>query len=79
MNEAMRRRVADPQRKEDVFVLRIGPGTWNVCRWNTDKGDADSILYHNEGAATLHARQWAGVGNGHAWLVRADGSMAPIE
>ena len=79
MNEAMRQTVADPQRKEDVFVLRVGPAMWNVCRWNTERRDADGVLYDDEEAAKLHARQWAGVGNGHAWLIGADGSMAPIE
>jgi hypothetical protein len=79
MNEAMRRSVADARRIEDVFVLRIGPEIWNVCRWNTGRRDADSVICSSEEAATLHAHQWASGGSGQAWLVRSDGSMAPIE
>jgi hypothetical protein len=79
MNEATRRSVADTEREEDVFVLRIAPTLWNVCRWNVDRRHADGAFYNSEEAAKVHAREWAGGGSGQAWLVLADGSMAPIE
>jgi hypothetical protein len=79
MNEATRRGAADRRRDEDVFVLRIAPTLWNVCRWNSDRRHADGAFYDSEEAAKGHARQWAGVRRGQAWLVRADGSMTPIE
>ena len=79
MNEAARRGLADTKRDDDVFVLHIAPALWNVCRWNSDRRHADGAFYNSEEAAKGHARQWAGVGSGQAWLVRADGSMTPIK
>jgi hypothetical protein len=79
MNEATSPNAADIKQDEDVFVLRIAPARWNVCRWNADRRHADGAFYNSEEAAKVHACRWAGVGNGQAWLVRADGSMASIE
>jgi hypothetical protein len=73
------RSVADTKWEEDVFVLRIAPTLWNVCRWNAERWKADSVFCNSEEAAKVHARQWAGAGTRRAWLIRADGRLTPIE
>ena len=69
MNRAMRRRVEDPEGKEDVFVIRIGPAIWNVCRWNTDRGTqtASSIITKKPRSSTP--------ANGPAWETVTRGSF----